>query len=87
MATLVKVKTQFDYYVPGVKMTSYAPDGGEYGDGFHEMPQHHLEAARKAGALDEDAQPPVRKDETAAEAAGADGAVVKVAGSAAGKGK
>jgi hypothetical protein len=80
MSTLVKVKTQFDYYVPGVKMVSYSPDGGEFGDGFHDMPSHHLEAARKAGAIDEDAKPPMRKSETPAEAAGKDGAVVKVAG-------
>lgn len=80
MATLVKVKSQFDYYVSGTKMTSYSPDGGEFEDGWHEMPNHHLEAARKAGALDEDAKPPARAQQTAAEEAGKGGSAMKIVG-------
>ena len=77
---IVKVTQQFDYYVPGVKMTSYDPKGGPNNDGFHDMPQHHLEAARKAGAIDEDAQPPVRDERSAADRAGADGSAMKIEG-------
>lgn len=48
----VKVTKHYDDYVPGVKMTSYDPKGGDKGDGVFEVSDDVAAKMREAGVVE-----------------------------------